>query len=461
MATIRFPAVSVAGFLICQFQPVYDIVSAMTHKQKSSLYHAGGRQTESPRNSVNSVLRVCILVGVFLLPFICLFVSSQFFFPFITGKNFTFRILVEIITGLWIILAIRDTNALPKMSKLFWSFAIFVAVIFISDLLSPNSLKSFWSNYERMEGWVTLAHLFALFVVTSSIMTKKLWQWLFRVSVGVSLIVFTFGSFQLVGNSEWFAAHAPKIYAYFHLHYPIHQGGVRLDATFGNATYLAIYMVFHIFLNFVLWSWAERGSLWEWFYGFAVISETFILYHTATRGAILGIIGGFFASALLILIFNRDNSRVRKGALGLVTGLVVLIGVFLLFKNSDFVKNSPVMTRFSELSFSDKTTESRFMIWNMAWQGFKERPILGWGQESFNYIFNKHYNPKMYSQEQWFDRTHNVFFDWLVAGGILGIISYLSLFVFALYYMWRRSAPFSFVEKSLLTGLFAAYFFHN
>ena len=95
----------------------------------------------------------------------------------------------------------------------------------------------------------------------------------------------------------------------------------------------------------------------------------------------------------------------------------------------------------------------------MAIKGFKERPILGWGQENFNIVFNKHYNPLM-DQEQWFDRTHNIILDWLIAAGILGALSYLSLFVAVLVLIWRRGT-FTFVEKSILTGLFAAYFFHN
>jgi tetratricopeptide (TPR) repeat protein len=68
----------------------------------------------------------------------------------------------------------------------------------------------------------------------------------------------------------------------------------------------------------------------------------------------------------------------------------------------------------------------------------------------------------MYGQEQWFDRTHNVIFDWLIAGGILGLASYLLLFISALLYIWRRKDnPFSVTDKSLLTGMLAGYFFHN
>lgn len=471
--------------------------------------------TVEPRPSnhtADRILRYAILSGIFLLPFLCLIVANHFFFPFITGKNFTFRIIIEIITGLWLVLALRDQTALPKSSRLLQAFALFIGVIFISDLLSPNAFKSFWSNYERMEGWVTLAHLFALFVVASAMMTKKLWNWFFHTAIGVGLFLFFYSLLQLHGELA------------------INQGGVRLDATFGNATYLAIFMVFLIFftifslvdkenksfkpvltsgfiglglvLLYPFWRAFSVGSrvafftgpygtwlfwlavlglvafIMLWFnernfgaktrlyvrnslYGLILLADCFIIYNTATRGAILGLIGGLFLAGLLVAVFDKERSGFRKIGVGLIVGLVILVGVFLAAKNTDFVNKSQVLQRFSSLSFSDKTAESRFMIWNMAWQGFKERPIFGWGQESFNYVFNKYYNPKMYSQEQWFDRTHNVFFDWLVAGGLLGILSYLSLFALALYYLWRKNSSFSFLEKSLVTGLLAAYFFHN
>ena len=502
-----------------------------SHKAQAHMPVAHHSSTLTPSTRLaDVVLRNLVIFGIFLLPFICLIIANHSFFPFITGKNFTFRIIVEIVTALWLILAVRDRAALPKSSKLLQAFAVFLGVIFISDLLSPNSFKSFWSNYERMEGFVTLAHLFALFVVASSVMTRKLWNWFFHAAVGVGVFLFFYSLLQL--NHELV----------------INQGGVRLDATFGNATYLAIFMVFLIFFAIVCFADKEnpsfrpvltsgfigvgfsflypfyhyfskifdfywqsnhlpnsqeqiannihfftgsygRGLFWVsvlglaalcalWYneknfgekagpyirgglYFLIILADLFVLYNTASRGPVLGLIGGLFLTALLVAIFDRGEPRLRKISAGVIVSLIVFVGAFIALKDSDFVKKSPVLARFSSLSFTDKTTESRFMIWNMAWQGFKERPIFGWGQESFNYVFNKYYDPKMYSQEQWFDRTHNVFFDWLVAGGIFGIISYLSLFGFAVYYLWRKGAPFSFLEKSLVTGLFAAYFFHN
>src|SRR3989344_2405547 len=130
-------------------------------------------------------------------------------------------------------------------------------------------------------------------------------------------------------------------------------------------------------------------------------------------------------------------------------------GLFLL-KDQTWVREAPGVGRLVTISLQDSTTKARIMNWGTAWQGVKERPVLGWGQDNFAVVFNKYYNPQMYGQEQWFDRVHNVVFDWLVAGGVLGLLAYLSLFVFALWYIWRRDAgerSFTVSEGSILTGL--------
>ena len=98
----------------------------------------------------------------------------------------------------------------------------------------------------------------------------------------------------------------------------------------------------------------------------------------------------------------------------------------------------------------------------MAIRGVVEKPLLGWGQESFNYIFNANYNPQMYAHEQWFDRAHNTYLDWLVAGGLLTFIPFLGLFFFFIWYLWKHNnLDLSFSEKAILTGLLGAYFFQG
>ena len=394
-------------------------------------------------NNTNKIIAYAITGCLIAVLFIPLLMPNSLFFPFITSKNFSFRILVEIAFALWLILALRDKSYRPQMTSLMWAIMAFTLIIGVADMFSENPSKSFWSNSERMEGWITILHLAVYTIIATSVLYKeKLWKLFFHVSIGVSVIVSIHALMQIAGTAA------------------IHQGSARVDAAFGNATYLAVYMLFHIWIT-LFYFFRHKEPLWGK-YTYAVITtlQIIVLYFTATRGAILGLIGGAFVACALVAMGGRQYPRVRMGAIIGAVAVALFVGGFIMMKDSPTIKNNKVLGRFSSISLSNYN--ARFLVWNMALKGFKERPILGWGQESFNYVFNKYYDPKMYAEEQWFDRTHNVVFDWLIAGGLLGLLSYLSLFAVALYYIWKpKDNPFSIVEKSIFSGLLVSYFFHN
>ncbi len=390
---------------------------------------------------MNTILRRIILAGLFIIPFIPFLVSSSFFFPFITTKAFVWRIVVEIVFVGWVALAINDLEYRPKRSKILWAFAIFLLVVGLADFFGVAPIKSFWSNFERMEGFVALLHMGAFFVVAGSMLREREWTWWWNTSLVASVLMVCYCAFQLLGSVE------------------IHQGGVRVDGTFGNAAYLAVYMLIHIFVALIFYVRTERGRLLRWVYGVLIFLQIVILYYTATRGAILGLLGGLFLAAILN-VTNKHDRHVRKASIVGIVGFVILVGAFMAARHSAFVQNSPVLSRFASISSAELKTEGRSFIWPMALQGIKERPFLGWGQENFNYVFEEHYSPAMFRLEPWFDRAHNIFLDWGVSAGVFGLLSYLSLYALLLWSVWKV-ANFTRAERSIFTGLLAAYFVHN
>ncbi len=385
---------------------------------------------------------------VFFVPFIIADGSmfSNMFFPYITGKNFTFRILIEVLFGVYVLLALREPKYRPRTSLLMWAFAIFVAWIGVATPTSVDPIKSFWSNFERMEGYITTLHLFAYFIMLGAVVSaEEWWDRLFQFSIASSAVMGGYAMLQL--------ADVLLIST---------QSGSRVDATFGNATYLAIFMLFNIFITLFMLARHRHSVMSQAVYGIALVLQVASLFYTQTRGALLGVIGGLIITGLYVVLRGRiDELRTaRKISLyGLGIIAVVIVG-FLSVRDTAFVKNSQTLSRFASISFTDTTTESRFQIWGMALNGAKEKPLLGWGQENFSYVFNKYYTPQMYKQEQWFDRAHNQFLDWLIVGGIPAFILYISLFVLAGLAIMRAKG-LDVLEQGILLGLLAGYAFNN
>ena len=381
---------------------------------------------------MTQLARWTALGALFLIPFVPLYVAGELFFPFITGKAFAFRILVEIGLAAWLVLCVTDVRYRPKFS---WILAIaggFVLWMLIADSFSLNASKALWSNFERMEGWVTLIHVFAFMVFGSALLTaENLWKrWWLTVLSGCALVV-GYGLLQSVGSLE------------------THQGD-RVDASFGNAAYLPAYLLFCIAI--ALWqACVQKGWLRYALITLAALASLIVVF-SATRGAFLGLIGGGVVGVLLWLIEGKGTGR--KAAIGVLIAIVVMLGGLFMIRDAPFVAESQTLSRLTSI-FDPSSLDVRFKIWNMALQGAAERPVLGWGQEGFSYVFAKYYDPALYAQEPWFDRAHNVFLDWLIAGGVPALLLFLALLASIVVGLYRGS--FTKVERVMLIGALVAY----
>jgi O-antigen ligase/tetratricopeptide (TPR) repeat protein len=393
---------------------------------------------------MKDVLKWVVFGGLFAVPFLTLYVENSYFFPFITGKNFWFRIIVDVVFAAWIILALYEVKYRPKISGIVWSFGILLIIMFFANWFGFNRNASFWSNFERMDGYVSLVHTFLYMLVLGSVLqTKQHWQRLLNTSLFVASAVAFYGLAQYGGFVE---------------------GGSRIDSRLGNAAYMAVYMLFHIFVAF--WLFVEtRNTLHKALYGSLAAIFTFVLIETGTRGTAVGLAVGVMVMSAYIGLFGAQFKQYRKYAIGGFLLLLLAIGAFIAGRDTALVQNNENLSRIANISLDD--LRIRGIIWGMAWEGVKERPLLGYGQSNFNYVFNENYDPRLYRQEQWFDRAHNIFMDWLVTGGFLGLIAYLSIFGWCVWYLLVRPLlrkddhAFDVMERGVLLGILAGYFTHN
>ncbi|MEK6820859.1 MAG: O-antigen ligase family protein, partial [archaeon] len=211
--------------------------------------------------------------------------------------------------------------------------------------------------------------------------------------------------------------------------------------------FLALYFLFNFFRednDFF-------GAINKKSYGVILVSLTLVLnvagiFRTETRGDILGLmvgllmILGFFAFRPPRFKVNFFKSRYVYLFVFL---LIVFLGfVFLATKSNSFWSRVPGLNRFQNVSFSSQELVPRLSAISAAWQGFKEKPILGWGYENFNLPFNKHYDPKTLElgyQETRFDKTHNLFLEYLVTGGAVLFLAFIFLVVVLFYGAFKLS----------------------
>lgn len=434
-------------------------------------------------STAQKVLRIItvILVGVTLItPWL---MGDSMYFPYISAKGLFIRTMAQLILAVYIVLAVIDPSVRPKKSPLMWALGAFLVIAGIAVLTSANPLRSFWSNYERMEGYVLILHLAALFVVASSVVRRKEWAWIGGFSLLMSVIV---GAHAL-GDINGAAAQAiqngvtgaelEKV-----------KSAVRISGKLGNSSYLGVYSLIHIFLASLGSLMIFRGNREEelqksgearratplsgtaWFaiiVGILLaVFNLFILYKTGTRGAFVGLVVGLLVLTGY-LTFKERHKIIRYCSMGIFTAVIVGVVLLGLFKNSAWVQSSPQLARYSALislnvkEVTKKLGEDRTMIWGMALNGVADKPYFGWGQDNFGYVFAKHYDTGMYAREHWFDRSHNVFLDWMIATGVLGFLSYLSFFVIAAWLLFAKRTRLSVIERASLLGLLAAYFVHN
>lgn len=390
-----------------------------------------------------------IKAGFFVVPFIPLYVSTALFFPYITGKAFIFRAIVEIGFFAWLWLAVFYREYRPKLNALMIAISVWLLVVLAATVFGVNPMKSFWSNFERMEGTVTYLHLWAFFVVISSVFKKKDWTMLMNLFLISGIYENTYVLLQKFGILA-----SP-------------QGGFRTDGTIGNPAYLAAYLIFIFGMAVMLWFNSSRKSLLSYFYSGMAVWTLVSIYFTASRGPMLGLLMGLLLASAAYLIFKKPadeaGMRIKRNvAIGLALLLIIPGGLWLM-RDSGFIKNNLTLERFTSLSFTDRTITSRFTIWAMSFDGVKDRPILGYGPDNYVVVFSKYFKPELWRQEPWFDRSHNIIFDWLINAGALGLISYLSIFFAAGYVAWKnfRSKLSSLEENIFIVAILVAYFFQN
>lgn len=397
-----------------------------------------------------------IKVGLCIIPFLLLYVPSALIFPYSTGKAFAFRIAVAILFALWVGLALRHKNYRPRPTPIFKIITVLVAIVLVADLLGPNPQHALWSNYEKMDGFISLFHLYLYYTMLTAVFRDER-DW-------------TRFLFSMLSASTLVAIHALFERAGIMLFLP--GSSLRVQSITGNAVILAPYILLHLWLPLLL----VRSYWYRWQY-VAVLTAVFlvdllVIYFTATRAVFVALFVAVallcgIAAALFPRLFPHHKGKGRRWFIGILALFVFAPLLLWQFRDSQIVTGNYALHRLTsyETMMDDyspyATVGTRLMVWKMAWNGIVERPLLGWGQESFYLVFQKYYDPALFAKlEPWYDRPHNVVLRTLLDAGIVGTSVYIALLVAVLGMIWKgvRDERFSPWLGLSLVGFFISYF---
>ncbi|MEA3452743.1 MAG: O-antigen ligase family protein [Patescibacteria group bacterium] len=235
----------------------------------------------------------------------------------------------------------------------------------------------------------------------------------------------------------------------------------------GNSSFLASYILFNLyFAIYALFSLKKKKAkllffnkshdLYNAFLTIGILIMTLALMFSDGRAAIISFFGG-----LLLLFLLWWALRIKKRKLRFLGKVMLSIFIisFLIIVSLLLTPNSRIQQKFGEVG-----GRARPMIWGEAWNAFLERPILGWGPETFIISSNRYFDSSLFLLGEYnHDRAHNIIFDNLLDAGILGLISYLSIFISAFYLLWRSYSKkrINFWATAIPTVLILAHFTKN
>ena len=430
------------------------------------------------------------------------------FFPFVVGKTLWTRILIEIAFGLWVILLFKDSSFRFPRSWILAALGVYVLIALLATVFSVSPTRSMWSNYERMQGWVDLAHWFT-FVILLASMLRTWVQWRaflnFNVVVGVVVGLLSLDQFLYQLFEFELTGFLGDTFAYIHYKVPPWRS-FRLDVTLGNPTYVGGYVIVNGFIAAALLGGsfvgrarereagqrtrrtrrrqspgggrllavfsAARPWIWRVFWAAAIVLDIVVMYISATRGPVIALALGALACGVVFGAWGgtsrlRVVMRIGTAAFAVLFAALLAFFVALSFSGAESVEGFGTMVeRWTGTGVRNLSAIGRFTSARIGLEAALNRPVLGWGPENYSIAYDRYAYPEVFSQDVIvsFDQAHNKPIEEVSTKGLLGLAGYTAVWVFMLVVFVRKVR---FLEGGrqvfvvLLGGALVAYFMQN
>lgn len=201
-------------------------------------------------------------------------------------------------------------------------------------------------------------------------------------------------------------------------------------------------------------------TYWKYIFILCLVGSFFFVVILQTRAVWLGTCIAVLASAFLLLRMGKSFWSLKK-----VVGAALLLAVSVSLVVLALVKYQ-FWEQFSERwnignYGQSQSVQERFQQWNSTWKIAKEHPLLGVGAGNWPFYFPKF--TLVGNQEALegitFQRPHNDFLWVLSELGIVGLVSYLLLFLVPIFYAFKSCWKEAMDTDHMIMGMVASFLF--
>ena len=196
------------------------------------------------------------------------------------------------------------------------------------------------------------------------------------------------------------------------------ENALRLNSENFNANTLAILSVISVFI--VCMNRTTDKPLLAVLKALIILFDLVFVFLSGSRKGFLMLLVGF----LIFLVFRKQNGKFIRFVfyLGIIAVCVVLLFQIPFFYNIVGIR---IMSTFNQLLYGagDNSSFERISMINYGLQWFSEKPIFGWGIDTFKFKY------EAVSRFGFFTYSHNNYVEILYGLGILGFILYYSIYI--------------------------------
>jgi len=333
-----------------------------------------------------------------------------------------------------------------RRTKADWLVVGVLGWVLLTCFTSISFATSFFGKYRRFEGFLSfLVYAAVYFLVVQLVDRPSRIRSIAHTLVVSGSIVSFYGVLQFFGAD------------------PVNWGSNlpfefnRAFSTFGNPDLLGGFLVFVLPLALAL-ALTERRLVWRAVYWGVFVLTAFCWGAAFVRGAWIG-----GTVAIVALIAGAVMARVPWGAVDwTAAGSLGFFGAGFVawsLRSSNEVLN--IWTRIQSIfKFNEGSALTRFEIWQAALQAIKERPIFGFGADTFRLVF-PHTKPLAYTRDAGYlsvaDNVHNYPLQLAAGIGVVGFLLLYGFFGWALYLGFPNAfSKGKGIERLIVTGFWAA-----